>query len=224
MDKGKYLEQPVRQVLKQNNFYVEDHGVSKPGIDIKAFKDKEFIVAECINWYGGYIHPKRFSSILKSLISYVDAVKFLICAGVKPTEEQSKILCAYGIKIIHIDKPVRNKNECLEALTKGIGLSVVITNSSNTNDIPSFMWFVEVLSCRKEFLDQFNVSGKPPWRISLALSMRKLRGYSACINWIEKIESLRCSECKNSNRIFHSKESLDQHKRDKHNFDGRVHT
>lgn len=57
--KGAELEDSVHNVFAQLGYDVEVHKVTDGGVDSNVFKDKEHIVAECLNWYGGFIHPLR---------------------------------------------------------------------------------------------------------------------------------------------------------------------
>jgi len=101
--KGAELENPVHATFKQLGWNVEPHKVTDSGVDSKAFKDGKCAVSECLNWYGGFIHPKRWLSIIDNLMSHPSASKYLICVGVYPTSEQHQDLLRLGIHLVHAD-------------------------------------------------------------------------------------------------------------------------
>lgn len=97
---GQQLENLVHTAFNRLGYKVEGHNISDPDVDLKAYKNNVLVVAECLNWYGGFIHYKRFMNIVNNLCKY-KAAKFLVCIGVKSTKEQYKLLNGYGIKVIH---------------------------------------------------------------------------------------------------------------------------
>lgn len=106
--KGSELEEPVKQAFIDLGYIVLYHRITDPGPDVIAIKEEVWVV-ECLYWYGGYIHTKRFRSIVDNLCKYSSRKKFLICIGVKPTQEQIKLLKGYGIKLIYYkEKPQSN--------------------------------------------------------------------------------------------------------------------
>lgn len=101
--KGAELEDPVHNVYKQSGYNVEDHKITESGVDSKAFRDGEIRIAECLHWYGGYIHISRWLSITNNLLSYPSADRDLILVGVHPTEEQYEDAHNLKINIIYGD-------------------------------------------------------------------------------------------------------------------------
>jgi hypothetical protein len=91
------------KLVKQSGYNVEDHKVTESGVDSKASKNGKSRVAECLNWYGGYIHVDRWLSITNNLLSYQSAEKDWICVGVHPTEEQYEDAHNLNINIIYGD-------------------------------------------------------------------------------------------------------------------------
>lgn len=101
--KGAELENPVHCIYKQEGFDVQDHKVTESGVDSKAFRNGKIRVAECLHWYGGYIHLSRWLSITDNLLAYPSADRDLICVGVHPTEEQYQDAHNLNINIIYGD-------------------------------------------------------------------------------------------------------------------------
>jgi len=111
---GVTLEEACKMVLSSNGYHVEDHKVTDSGVDVNAYlPSNEGKVIECLNWWGGYIHPKRFRSIVDNLSDINVVKKYLICFGVKPTKQQYRLLRGYGIKVIHY-------YEQIKAITKDV--------------------------------------------------------------------------------------------------------
>lgn len=101
--KGAELEDSVHDAFSQSGYNVESHKITDNGADLKAFNDREFVIAECLNWYGGYIHPLRWLSIVDNLLSYPSATTYLICVGVHPTEDQCEELLNLRVNLVHGD-------------------------------------------------------------------------------------------------------------------------
>lgn len=103
--KGRLLEIPVKAILHELCYDIEEHYINTGGLDVVASNGRESITAECLNWYGGYIHPKRFLSLTNNLAN-PSKYKFLFCAGVYPTQEQVRLLNAMNVRIIHYPKQI----------------------------------------------------------------------------------------------------------------------
>lgn len=129
--KGAELENPVHNIYKQSGWNVEEHKVTDNGVDSKASKNRKLRVAECLHWYGGYIHVDRWLSITNNLLSCPSADKDLICVGVHPTEEQYEDAHNLNINIIYGDT-VAEATTKLKNLING-----VITLEPESNDMIS---------------------------------------------------------------------------------------
>jgi hypothetical protein len=140
IDIGSLLENPVKNILSRLDYTVFEHGITEEGLDIEACKGKVTINIECLNWYGGYIHPKRFLSLIKNL-SKCATYKFLICCGVKPSKEQYRILNAMHVNIIHYKNQIlRSKDIAINHIrNKLYKIRDVITNITNTVNYLSIM-------------------------------------------------------------------------------------
>jgi hypothetical protein len=98
---GAKLEDLVHQTFQDAGCNVEYHNIESSGLDLTAFKNRNVSVAECLCWYGGYIHPKRWHSIISNLLlKHPSANKYLICVGVHPTQNQCKELYQLNIKLL----------------------------------------------------------------------------------------------------------------------------
>ena len=101
---GALLEDFVKDHLESLNFTVEKHATQHHGLDVTAHLGNLFnINAECLNWWGGYIHPKRWKSITRKL-SRNHNVNILFSFGVEPTSEQYAEAKASNIHVIHYPK------------------------------------------------------------------------------------------------------------------------
>jgi hypothetical protein len=99
--KGFAGEQAVRSALNGLGYRVKSHTTSDDGLDIEAmFNGHAKVCAEVLCWYGGYIHPNRFSSLIRNLAIGKYDERILICFGVKPTLEQHRLLNGYNIKLL----------------------------------------------------------------------------------------------------------------------------
>jgi hypothetical protein len=102
LGKGFLLEDLVKSTLSKLGFGVEPHKLWQPGADAKASLLNGMDVAiECVNWYGGYIHPKRWKSIINNLVSSGARYKMLVCFGATPTKEQTDEAERFNVVIIH---------------------------------------------------------------------------------------------------------------------------
>jgi len=108
--KGQCGEDLVRSSLINLGYYVFEHLVTEPGVDGTALLNGHKVIVEVLNWYGGYIHPRRFRKIILNLIETPADERYLVCIGVDPTKEQKRLLVGYGIKLIH------TKNDSLDPL------------------------------------------------------------------------------------------------------------
>lgn len=107
---GAALENPVRDSFRQRGLNVANHQVTDSGVDVNV---QNVIVIECLNWLcGGYIHLKRWRSIIRNLLSYPLATKLIVCVGVVPTLQQYHQADVLGIEVIHADTVV----DCIKAL------------------------------------------------------------------------------------------------------------
>jgi hypothetical protein len=103
--KGRILEDSINTAISSLGITLNKHFVNREGLDLKASISKVSIIGEAINWYGGYIHPLRFKSIIGNLAQKAD-IKLFVCAGVNPTKEQRSILKAMNVTVIHLPKQV----------------------------------------------------------------------------------------------------------------------
>lgn len=168
--KGLVLEEATRDVLS-SEFKVDSHKVTDLGVDVKAVNDSRFIVAECLNWYGGYIHPKRFLSIIRNLRGYTNAELYLICAGVRPTKEQYQILKSSNIKVVCLPRQsvsVDFRDLLINALDLG-----VITNLSSRGIHTSNKFLIDILAHRKVFPESFFRSRYKSWIVEAAFTVKK---------------------------------------------------
>jgi general stress protein YciG len=142
--KGRILEDSINTAISSLGVTLKEHYTNRQGLDLTAsINNNVSIIGEAINWYGGFIHPNRFKSIIGSLSQKAD-IKFFFCAGVKPTKEQSQVLRAMNIKVIHLPKQVlKVNNETINILRSKI-LAVIYFTLSFTlsksigNSISSF--------------------------------------------------------------------------------------
>lgn len=113
--KGTKLENSTRDAFEQLGYNVERHHITDGGVDVNAFKDKEHIVGECLNWYGGFIHPLRWLSIMDNLLCDSSTTKYLLCVGVHPTCDQCNdllhlnIILVYGVTIADCTSALRDQ-------------------------------------------------------------------------------------------------------------------
>lgn len=159
---GVTLEEACKIVLSSVGYNVEDHKVTAPGVDVKAFKgcpieqplsSNEEKVIECLNWYGGYIHPLRFRSIVENLKENILPEKYLISFGVQPTKQQYRLLRGYGIKVIHYHKQIKAiTKDVLKFLSKALGCYYY--SSLLLSNITSSILFKIIENLRKEILPE----------------------------------------------------------------------
>ena len=134
--KGARLENTVKFVLEHNGYSITQHKVWQNGVDIEA----QGIIAECLNWYGGYIHPNRFSSIVDNLTNskHINCSKYLIIAGTHVSKQQRRVCTSMGIVIIelpseeHMYKWHTLLLEELNLLPEGVITSLPLINTITT--------------------------------------------------------------------------------------------
>ncbi len=150
--KGSSLEDITKEVINRSS-RILPHKVYERGLDVQGLDNdsmKVLFIAECLNWYGGYIHSNRFTKILSNLNSVEAKYKFLICAGVKPTIEQYQILEAHNIKCVLLPEEP-DKKEWKPILCKALFKCGVIHSlvyealeKNNYNNLPTFFNIVNV--------------------------------------------------------------------------------
>lgn len=135
IDIGELLENPIKEILSNVNYVIEEHGITQEGLDVVAYKNEVTIHCECLNWYGGHIHYFRFNSLRNNLAKSA-TYKFLICCGTKPTKWQYRILKAMHVNIIHYKKQIlRSKDIAINHIRNRLyRILDVITNIPNTVD------------------------------------------------------------------------------------------
>jgi hypothetical protein len=100
--KGNNGEQTVQSAFRVLDWDIKPHRAQDKDIDLVGFRHSSFIAGETINWKcGGYIHPKRFDAIVKSLLSIDGATeRWLFCFGVNPTSQQKITLKMLNINLL----------------------------------------------------------------------------------------------------------------------------
>jgi hypothetical protein len=152
---GLYLEDFVKKTNISLGFDVKPHKVTDKGIDFTANMGNMFTLnGECLNWYGGYIHPARWNSIVRKLSGNAD-INILFAFGVKPTLAQYAEAKANNIYIIHYprqlgitkhkfdDDRVSMKNWLKREISNVISIGGVITvdtlyTKQSCNDTSSY--------------------------------------------------------------------------------------
>lgn len=115
------------------------HYTNTGGLDIDASLNGTKIIGEAINWYGGYIHPKRFINIIRKL-SEKSEIKLFICYGVKPSKEQKRILEAMNVHIIFYPQQIL---KVTQAITNYLNSNIfavitsILYNSKSSNVVNS---------------------------------------------------------------------------------------
>lgn len=132
---GSVGECVVRDAFVKLGFSVVEHDVFEKGLDVDASKCGFRVVGEVINWHGGFIHPERFGSILGNLFSVVADRRFLFCFGVDCSSVQKRLLCGYGVTVVHCGMAFESLKDCfvvsvVEALTKGVITYVSVVSVS----------------------------------------------------------------------------------------------
>jgi len=132
--KGTLLEDLTKEALTKIGFTIELHYTNQGGCDAVGNLPDLSSACECLNWYGGYIHPSRWDSIEYNLEVSEASYKFLVCFGVNPSKVQYKKAENKNINIIHYNRQMTLEDEdkisLLNWLHRQIGSVLgVITNS-----------------------------------------------------------------------------------------------
>lgn len=137
---GSVGECVVRDAFVKLGFSVVEHDVFEKGLDVDASKCGFRVVGEVINWHGGFIHPERFGSILGNLFSVVADRRFLFCFGVDCSSVQKRLLCGYGVNVVHCCRAFESLKDCyVVALTKGVITYVSVVSVSAVLSASTFV-------------------------------------------------------------------------------------
>lgn len=129
LKKGNIAEHSVQSAFRQFGYSVKDHDAQQSGVDLLAMQCNSITVGEILNWScKGYIHNKRFMTIVNSLFSIVADRRCLFCFGVSPTASQRKLLHALNVKLYHFKDSIKKiTKSAIAMIVHVLRTSTVIT-------------------------------------------------------------------------------------------------